>query len=68
MPLVYWLTVSAYIGAAAIGFLNCDAYQKWQEKSEQERAAIIAAALEAETEADGEEAPEIIIIESGDAP
>lgn len=61
MPLVAWLTISAYVGGAMIGFLNCDAYQNWLAKSEAEQAAIIEAAAEtAETE--GAESPEIIII------
>lgn len=59
MPVLYWLTLSAYIGAASIGFLNCDVYRRWLEKSEAEQATIIEAAVE-ETDEGG--TPEFVII------
>lgn len=63
MPLLYWLTISAYTGAAAIGFLNCDAYQNWLEKAESEQAAIVeAASVSSGDEITDGETPEIVII------
>lgn len=62
MAVLYGLTIAAYIGAAAVGFANCDVYQRWLEKSEQEQAAIIEAAVE---ETDEGDTPEIIIIGEG---
>ena len=55
--------ICAYIGAAAAGLLNCDAYQHWKAEHEPEErtAYAVGDASDITTSADAE-LPEIVVV------